>query len=187
MATRRTSICRMKIILQKVLKNQGILGKKIDSKIAKLKVELKASIDENIGNIKGEFHLELGKLRTDLEKVYVRMAAIERHGVQRDSSEPNAASDTGRNHVSGNEHQMEPTNNTDITIIAIGFPELRNDDLLARVESMIDELEPDSVDERKVKVQTCVRIPSKINNRPGLVKIAFFDNIRVLRRKSKLK
>ena len=68
------------------------------------------------------------------------MMAIERHCLQRDvrhtSSEPNAASGTGGDHASGNEHQMEPTNNIVITIIAIGFPELQTDDSVARMKSV---------------------------------------------------
>lgn len=143
-------------------------------------------LTKKIQSLRDEISLDLGietrrvdEVMTTIQSIQTRLSGVE----QRNQT----VSDDGTVTVM-NTSITNPLDCTDLTVTASGIPISENNDLMQKANDVINSLWTDV--SSNVQVIAVTRLPSRFNNRPGLVKISFRnkeEKILVLKNKMKLK
>ena len=134
---------------------QDSLRKTIESKVDKLRNEITTTLEIKLKEIKDEVSLELASMDNKLSILEGRLTLLENVGsMAKPGKDP--------------DHVYE----SDVSIIAFGIVEEIGENLLEKVQAMICALEGDIA----VKIVKCVRLRSRRDGVPGLVKVAFESN-----------
>lgn len=163
--------------------NQDGMKRMFESKLDKLRKDLLKNVDEKIQSLRDEISLDLGietqrvdEVMTTIQSIQTRLSGVE----QRNQT----VSDDG---TVMNTSITNPLDCTDLTVTASGIPISENNDL-QKANDVINSLGTDVLS--NVQVIAVTRLPSRFNNRPGLVIISFRnkkEKILVLKNKMKLK
>ena len=167
---------------------QESLRKTLDSKIDKLRNDLLINIDQKVKHVRDEMTLELGRetaridsLVNNINDLQSKVTGIEHScGSLKDSITNDKSRYTHPN--------PNPLSDPDLTIIASGIPYTESEEILSKAKSLIAALGCSVSD--NVTVTAAARLPSRIPNKPGYVKISFQsldEKVSVLRNKMKLK
>lgn len=164
--------------------NQDGMKRMFESTLDKLRKDLLKNVDEKIQSLRDEILLDLGietqrvdEVMTTIQSIQTRLSGVE----QRNQT----VSDDG---TVMNTSITNPLDCTDLTDTASGIPISENNDLMQKANDVINSLGTDV--SSNVQVIAVTRLPSRFNNRPGLVKISFRnkeEKILVLKNKMKLK
>lgn len=160
-------------------KGQKELRSSFDSKFDKFKNEFMASIDSKFKAMRSDFDLELGKqqsqidsLSRSVESLIHRVKEVEKVGHSY-ATQPGSAV-----------HHSSTVKDSEVTIIASNIPQSDDEDILQVAQDLVDCLSD------SISVVAAARLRSRIQGKPGLVKISFAtveEKVEILRKKRDLK
>ncbi|KAH3719473.1 hypothetical protein DPMN_062310 [Dreissena polymorpha] len=183
---------QLKIIMDTVVnikRNQDSIRRSIDSKLDKLRSEMKETIDTRIRASRDELSSDMARdssrldqVVTTIQSLQLRMDTLENTTGQRNGT--STSHDTGY----GQRQNINKLNDPNLTITASGILYNEGENILKIAQDLIEAMGADV--SNNILVTGAIRLPTRFTNRPALVKIAFQnldEKILVLRNKMVLK
>jgi hypothetical protein len=150
-------------MFQQIMKGQEQTRRSLESRFDKLRNELKTEIDLKIKNLKDEVEMKFSKLEDDVKQFGFRLGLLEEahSGCSTWDSEQKGI-DRNLTIASGSRLSFDTTT----TVIVSGLKEELNENLSDKIQDLVKAMEVDTVN-----IVRCIRLESKVRNKPGLVKI----------------
>ena len=167
--------------IQGLKTSQDSMKRMFESKLDKLKTEIIASVDSKISALRDELTLDIHRETNRIDQLLTTVQSIQ---ARVDDLETR----TGNGTVSRDREVRNPLDDIDLTIVASGLPFIDGEDLIQTARTLIAELGEEV--SQNVHITAATRLPSRLRDKPGLVKISFRnvdEKIRVLRNKMGLK
>ena len=167
--------------IQGLKTSQDSMKRMFESKLDKLKTEIIASVDSKISALRDELTLDIHRETNRIDQLLTTVQSIQ---ARVDDLETR----TGNGTVSRDREVRNPLDDIDLTIVASGLPFIDGEDLIQTATTLIAELGEEV--SQNVHITAATRLPSRLRDKPGLVKISFRnvdEKIRVLRNKMGLK
>ena len=167
--------------IQGLKTSQDSMKRMFESKLDKLKTEIIASVDSKISALRDELTLDIHRETNRIDQLLTTVQSIQ---ARVDDLETR----TGNGTVSRDREVRNPLDDIDLTIVASGLPFIDGEDLIQTAKTLIAELGEEV--SQNVHITAATRLPSRLRDKPGLVKISFRnvdEKIRVLRNKMGLK
>lgn len=172
--------------------SQDGMKRMFESKLDKLRSDLMANVDTKVRTLRDELSLDIGRqtARTDqmlitIQSMQTRLDDLEQRQV---NTHATTVTDSGNGNFIMPVAQVNPLDNVDLTITASGIKVTESENLVTKANDLIRSLGEDV--SSNVQVTAATRLPTRFNDRPGIVKISFRsteEKVRVLRNKMKLK
>jgi len=185
-------------------KSQEGLKKLVESKIDRLRNELKVDIDTRVRGLSDEITLAIGRESSRIDKMLTTIQSLTSRVDTMEQSSRNAASarmdGMGTENAAAQDGQARDqgqgqgwyrvgrADDTELSVVVTGIQSEQGEDLMAKARDLIDVL-GNEVSEN-VLITRVSRFKSRVPNRPGLVKITFRsidEKILVLKNKMSLK
>lgn len=167
--------------IQGLKTSQDSMKRMFESKLDKLKTDIIASVDSKISALRDELTLDIHRETNRIDQLLTTVQSIQ---ARVDDLETR----TGNGTVSRDREVRNPLDDIDLTIVASGLPFIDGEDLIQTARTLIAELGEEV--SQNVHITAATRLPSRLRDKPGLVKISFRnvdEKIRVLRNKMGLK
>lgn len=167
--------------IQGLKTSQDSMKRMFESKLDKLKTEIIASVDSKISALRDELTLDIHRETNRIDQLLTTVQSIQ---ARVDDLETR----TGNGTVSRDREVRNPLDDIDLTIVASGLPFIDGEDLIQTARTLIAEFGEEV--SQNVHITAATRLPSRLRDKPGLVKISFRnvdEKIRVLRNKMGLK
>lgn len=178
-----------------IQKSQDGLRKMFESKLDKLRTDLMENIDGKVRALRDELSIDLAReserinqVLSTMECMQSRLCNLEQQSVPMDVP---GTSDNGNGNGAGQRQPIikgDPINDPNLTIMVYDLRYSEGENLEQKVNEILQAL-GDQVS-NNVLVTAVKRLPSRIPNRPGLVKISLQnidEKVLILRNKWKLK
>lgn len=184
-------------------KGQDNMKRMLESKIDKLRNDMKADIDTKVKVMQDEIALVIGRERTRIEEILItiqslqsRMNALEQTehlaaaGQIQDSTETNNGTEANQQAMGQNRIRYRPglLDDSDISVMVFGLPEFEGEEIIQNAQAIINALSNDV--KSRVTIRSATRFRTRFDNRPGPVKITLsnvHEKVLVLRNKMSLK
>ncbi|CAG2234601.1 unnamed protein product [Mytilus edulis] len=168
--------------------SQDNMARMFESKLDKLRTDLMASVDSKVRALRDELSIDIGHETTRTDQLLTTVQSIQRR--LDDVEQQNPILNDNGTAIQENRpgRKYNPLDNTDITVTVSGIPFSDGEDLMEKAHDMILAL-GDSVAD-SVRISAAARLPSRFNDKPGIVKISFQnteEKVNVLRNKMKLR
>ena len=189
-------LTRLLSAVESLHKSQDGLKKTLESKIDKLRNDMKCDIDAKIKGLQDDISLTIGreasridKILTTVQSLQKRISDIEvtdRTGIHVNGANPNNG-DQSTDGQDQRPYTPRHTDDSDISVVVSGVKSEQGENLMQKAQCLIDSLSNDV--SSKVTITKAIRFKSRIEDRPGLVKTTFRnldEKILVLRNKMSL-
>lgn len=171
--------------IQGLKTSQDSMKRMFESKLDKLKTEIITSVDSKISALRDELTLDIHRETNRIDQLLTTVQSIQ---ARVDDLETRTVQNEGNGTVSHDREERNPLDDNDLTIVASGLPFVDGEDLIQTARTLIAELGEEV--SQNVHITAATRLPSRLRDKPGLVKISFRnadEKIRVLRNKMGLK
>ncbi|CAC5360994.1 unnamed protein product [Mytilus coruscus] len=168
--------------------SQDNMARMFESKLDKLRTDLMASVDSKVRALRDELSIDIGHETTRTDQLLTTVQSIQRRLDDVEQQNPILNDNGTAVHENRPGRKYNPLDNTDITVTVSGIPFSDGEDLMEKANDMILAL-GDSVAD-SVRISAATRLPSRFNDKPGIVKISFQntdEKVNVLRNKMKLR
>ncbi|CAG2219113.1 unnamed protein product [Mytilus edulis] len=168
--------------------SQDNMARMFESKLDKLRTDLMASVDSKVRALRDELSIDIGHETTRTDQLLTTVQSIQRR--LDDVEQQNPILNDNGTAIQENRpgRKYNPLDNTDITVTVSGIPFSDGEDLMEKAHDMILALGDSAAD--SVRISAAARLPSRFNDKPGIVKISFQnteEKVNVLRNKMKLR
>ena len=167
--------------IQGLKTSQDSMKRMFESKLDKLKTEIIASVDSKISPLRDELTLDIHRETNRIDQLLTTVQSIQ---ARVDDLETRTVQNEGIGTVSRDREVRNPLDDNDLTIVASGLPFIDGEDLIQTARTLIAELGEEVF--QNVHITAATRLPSRLRDKQGLVKISFRnvdEKIRVLRYK----
>lgn len=172
--------------VQELKTSQDGMKRMFESKLDKLRTDLMANVDNKIRALRDELSIDIGTETARVDQVLLTVQSMQdRINNLEQNPTPMNIDNTNDMNI---QLQRNPLDNPELTITASGIPFSDTEDIMKKATDLISALGEEV--RAAVRVVSASRLPSKIENKPGLVKISFrntAEKVQVLRNKMKLK
>ena len=173
--------------IKEMKKNQEGMRRMTESKIHKLRQEWKEDMDTRIRVLRDDLSMDLGKESARLDSLLITVQSLQSrvHGIE------NVTKDITLGNIAlyqGVSQQSAKNDNSDLMVFVTGLHFSKNEDMVQKARDLMLALGEDV--SSYVSITAASRLPSRVPNRPGPVKITFNntdEKAKVLKHKMSLK
>lgn len=177
--------------IQTLQTSQNSMKQVLETKIDKLKEDMKLDIEKKVKGLKDDISLALGVQTTRIDQVVKEIESLSnRVGEIEKSVLPPPGGQANDNAAINGQQMFRPghVDDSDMSVIVSGLTFDKDENLLTIAQELIKAIDNDV--STKVEITKTVRFTSRVQGKPGLVKVSFRnvgEKILVLRNKMKLK